>query len=525
MSLIPPNYDVYLSVSNTQSYIGNATVYARLNYVSLISTGTFGISLYFNQGSSSLVNIRGGGAGGTFSNAMTGGALTGQFDGQSTANNTFNTTNNFSSTLYGFISATVIANDDNPFAFGYVLTPTISFNFLLLTVNITQTFTVNTTTGYYMFILPEASTCIGQIFFVKNYGNTNYCMVSTSSSSQLIDGYSLNQVRLENGACIGLVAISSTQWSIITYLRNTGSIPTESISLTPTAITSNVVTVNVSAATKALSLPVPSSWGNGNFLMINSYNSNSGSANFYTQIYAQGRLANSASTGTTSMRMAISPDLSGTYDHNVSTLLLSDGNLWHMAGYFNGSGTYFDRNNNGLPGAGATTQGIVSHTSGGWVTTHSGFVVSESGRLYFTKMNSSTGNAYGIIVQNIGQAQTYGVVGYSSTLLAVTGSISGTTMTISPATTIPVGSFVDSPDGGIVVNTYVTAGSGTSYTVSVSQTVSSRTMYLTPGYGRVYKNASGNVSYSGFAMCQANVPIGGTSSTIHFPLTMYPSLY
>jgi len=518
MSLVPPNFSITRMATTTTTNAGSVTAYVELRYVSLVSTGTFGISVYFNQGQGAgAYNVNGVGSG-TFDN---GSVITGSFTGTNTANNTYNTTNNYSTTLIGYVTANVSANN----FFGVPINTIATVNFTLNTVNITKTFTVNTTVGYYMFILPAASTCIGQIFFIKNYGNTDYCMVSTSSSSELIDGYSLNQVRLTNGACIGLAAISSTQWSILSYLSDTGSVPTETVSITPTAITSNVVTVDISAATKALSLPVASSWGKGNFLMINSYNSNSGSASFYTQVYAQGRLADSASTGSTSMKMTISPDLSGTYNHNVSTLLLSDGNLWHMAGYFNGSGTYFDRNNNGIPGAGATTNGIISHVSSGWVTTHSGPVVSGSGRLYFTKMNSTTPNSYGIIVGNIGQAQTYGVVGYSGALLAVTGSISGTTMTISPSTTLLVGSFVDSPSGGISDNTYVVSGSGTSYVVSVSQTVSSRTLYLTPGYNRVYKSSSGNVSYSGFALCQANVPISGTSSTIHFPLAMYPSLY
>jgi hypothetical protein len=204
-----------------------------------------------------------------------------------------------------------------------------------------------------------------------------------------------------------------------------------------------------------VNLPNPSSWAKGNLLALNFYNTASGSSPYIAQIYAQGFLANSASTGGVSVRVTIAPDISGFYNHNVSMLLLSDGTYWHLIGYFTGSGCYFDNVNNGLPGAGATTNGIVRHTWGGWVTTHSLPVSSGDGRLYFVKMTNVASAAYGVIVQNISTPATYGIIGY-----------------------------------------------------------------LPTGWARVYKNSSGNVNYSGFTMLQAN--IGGT--TVHFPLTMYPSL-
>jgi hypothetical protein len=153
--------------------------------------------------------------------------------------------------------------------------------------------------------------------------------------------------------------------------------------------------------------------------------------------------------------MQVIADLSNFYNHNVSMLLLSDGSIWHAAGYFSGSGCYFDNANNGLPGAGGTSNGIVSHVWNGWVTTHSVPVLSGNGRLYFTKMTNVAGSAYGLIVGNILTPATYGYIGYPS------------------------------------------------------------------GWGRVYKNSSGNVNYSAFAMLQANI----SGNTIHLPLTMYPSLF
>jgi hypothetical protein len=59
-----------------------------------------------------------------------------------------------------------------------------------------------------------------------------------------------------------------------------------------------------------------------------------------------------------------------------------------------------------------------------------------------------------------------------------TGAISGTTLTTSGATgTIAIGQYLDDGVAGIIPGTMITAGSGTSWTVNNSQTVSSETMY------------------------------------------------
>lgn len=455
MSLVPTNYSIFGTVTNTASYFGSVTAYARLNYVSMVSSGTFGISMYFNQGSTALVNIIGGNGSGVFSNAITGGVQSGQFSGQSTNNNTFYTTNNYSQELRGAITSYVNARDDNPFADGRRINATATLNFSLRTVNITKMFTVNTTVGYYMFILPPASTCIGKIFFVTNYANTGYCSVSTTSSSEVIDGYTLNQVQLTYGQCIGLTAISATQWSILTFISNQ-TLPIANIAGTPTNITSPVFVANITSANKICSLPSPGGIAEeGRMLLITAYNTTRASANFSLYFKASsGVYTGNISSDNPYTRLSIAPDLSGFYDHNVSVLLLAGENTWHLVGYFTGSGCYFDNYNNGLPGAGATTNGIVRHTWGGWATTHSLPVSSGDGRLYFVKMTNVASADYGVIIQNIATPGTYGYIGFPS------------------------------------------------------------------GWGRVYKNSSGNVNYSGFAMLQAN--IGG--NTVHFPLTMYPSL-
>lgn len=59
-----------------------------------------------------------------------------------------------------------------------------------------------------------------------------------------------------------------------------------------------------------------------------------------------------------------------------------------------------------------------------------------------------------------------------------TASIAGTTMTVTgtPSGTIAIGQFVTDANGNVAGGTQITAGSGTSWTVSVSQTVASETM-------------------------------------------------
>jgi hypothetical protein len=60
----------------------------------------------------------------------------------------------------------------------------------------------------------------------------------------------------------------------------------------------------------------------------------------------------------------------------------------------------------------------------------------------------------------------------------VTGSISGTTLTLSTSATLPVGAVLTGT--GITANTTIVSGSGTSYQVSISQTRSSGSTIVTP---------------------------------------------
>jgi hypothetical protein len=101
-----------------------------------------------------------------------------------------------------------------------------------------------------------------------------------------------------------------------------------------------------------------------------------------------------------------------------------------------------------------------------------------------------------------GSAATYTMP--QSKVSTFTGSISTTTLT-TPANAVVIGSVITGV--GVLDNTYVTAGSGTSWTVNNSQTVGSETLtqaVYPPGHGTCFKN-------NGTAL----LTIAATTSTIY----------
>ena len=93
-----------------------------------------------------------------------------------------------------------------------------------------------------------------------------------------------------------------------------------------------------------------------------------------------------------------------------------------------------------------------------------------------------------------------------------TGSISGTTLTVPSGTQISLGDLITNGAGTVVSGTYVKSGSGTTWTISASQTVASTTLTATswpPGHATCYKNA-------GTApLTIATSTVYGTPSTIY----------
>jgi hypothetical protein len=94
------------------------------------------------------------------------------------------------------------------------------------------------------------------------------------------------------------------------------------------------------------------------------------------------------------------------------------------------------------------------------------------------RSNSCPGYSWG---QNITDATVSAFLIGTGQAASFTGSISGTTLTVSSATGIAVGQYLtDNGPGHITPGTYITGGLGTSWTVNNSQTVSAETMYTTP---------------------------------------------
>jgi hypothetical protein len=497
------------------------------------------INTYHNRGFSGWGNITSSSGSGNF---YGGGVGIGSYT-NTAENKTESTTVTYFSQITGTVQTDVYARDNigsqNIQAHAG---PSFTVNF----ITPTQPFTLVTTSGYYIVRLPAASTCIGQLFFVKNDQPSGYVAVSTISTSEAFDALSMNQLQLPRGGCICISAISSTQWSILVYWSGTdGPIVRQTSYPTTTQITSPIVAVDIEVADKWLGLPDPSTWGKGNFLIINAYQTSTTAPQYACYVpvapysdtigsLVRNELPGGANdAGPTPNCYVLKPaaDLSGRYDHNASLFLISDGTLWNNAGFFNGAGCYFDRWVNGVPANGATTSGIVTHAAGGWSTTHSSTLAVDSGRLYFSKMNGTTSQQYGTIIGNQGNAIIRGVIGtvYTPSPNTVTGSISGTTLTLTGTSlpVLPVGTYVNGlgvTDGTLIASqqtNILLGGYLTSCTVNTSQTVSSTTLTFNYGWGRVYKNNPEAVNYSGFALCQVNI----SNTAVHFPIAMYPSFY
>ena len=540
MSLVPSPYTVYKTASASSYYFSGVQAYVYVNYVQCISATQVTISTYYNRGTSGSINNFYSIASGTF---YGGGVGIGSYAG-SAANNTIATTVTYFPQITGTITTYVSGNDN--YAGGVFLQAEAGISLSVNFITPTQPFTLVTTSGYYIVRLPAASTCIGQLFFVKNDQSSGYVAVSTISTSEVIDGLTMNQLKLARGACVCVSAISSTQWSILTYWSGTdGPIVQQSSYPTTTQITSPIVTVDIGSVDRWLGLPDPATWGKGNFLIINAYQTSTAAPTYSCYVpvapYSEttGSLvrnelrggANEAGPTPNCYVLKPAADLLTRYDHNASLILISDGTLWNNVGFFNGAGCYFDRWINGVPANGATTSGIVTHGAGGWSTTHSSTLADNSGRLYFSKMNGTTSQQYGTIIGNQGNAIIRGVIGmvYTPSPNTVTGSISGTTLTITSTSLpiLPIGTYVTG--NGVADGTYIQSQETSIFsanylkvcTVNISQTVSSTQLTFNYGWGRVYKNNPEAVNYSGFALCQVNI----SNTTVHFPIAMYPSFY
>ena len=114
-----------------------------------------------------------------------------------------------------------------------------------------------------------------------------------------------------------------------------------------------------------------------------------------------------------------------------------------------------------------------------------------------------------------------------SVVSTFTGSISGTTLS-TPSNAVVIGSVITGSGSGVLDNTYVTAGSGTSWTVNNSQTVGSTTLtqsVFPPGHGVFFKNngtALLTVTATTSTISGAAGVVNGNPATIGGPVVLYP---
>lgn len=99
----------------------------------------------------------------------------------------------------------------------------------------------------------------------------------------------------------------------------------------------------------------------------------------------------------------------------------------------------------------------------------------------------------------LNNSQTVGAVTFTANTIQanVVGSISGTTLTVSTVTSGTIVAGLMLSGSGVSGNTYIVSGSGTSWTVSKSQTVSSTRIYCaTP---QIYSRWKGNFNFTAFS--------------------------
>lgn len=133
---------------------------------------------------------------------------------------------------------------------------------------------------------------------------------------------------------------------------------------------------------------------------------------------------------------------------------------------------------------------------------------------------------FATLVFSGGSAATYTMP--ASTVTTFTGSISGTTLT-TPSNAVTIGSVITDPGSGKVLdNTYVTAGSGTSWTVNNSQTVASETLtqsVFPPGHGTCFKNlgtALLTLAATTSLILPASGVVNGNPLATGGPIVLYP---
>ena len=307
----------------------------------------------------------------------------------------------------------VTGNSSSPYVGGTTTTqPTFTIYLFGVTRQITTlSSTYNSAINVVLARLPLASTVIGNVYYVVNWGVTNFAGVC-SFNGELIDGFA-GSVYIPQWACIGLTPnAAGTAWFIVSYYA--GNMPSTGVHLVNgTPITRSVVTSFNSNVGNTMILPNPATWGQGSFLFANTYQTFSGSYAIGAQfaIYTNGFFRQNT---TANMYFSLLPaaDLSGRYDHNRSMMFINDGTWWYTAGIFDGSGCYFDIFN--TSGNNLTTGRIGIVTSSPavcFVCAPAVPTVNVTADMYYAKLGITTPNAFGMILTNNASPAVYGYQG------------------------------------------------------------------------------------------------------------------
>lgn len=290
--------------------------------------------------------------------------------------------------------------------------PTFTIYMFQVTTQITNLgSTYNSGINVVLARLPLASNVIGQVYYVVNWGVTNFAGVC-SFNGEAIDGFT-GSVYIPQWACIGLTPNGAgTAWFIVSYYA--GNMPSTAVyGVNGTPITQSVVTSFNSNVGNTMILPNPATWGQGSFLFANTYQTSSASYAIGSQfaIYTNGYFRQNT-TANMYFSMLPAADLSGRYDHNRSMMFITDGTWWYIGGIFDGSGCIFDTAN--TTGNNLTTGriGIVTSSQANcFVCAPNVPSANVTANMYYAKLGLTTTNAYGMILTNNSNPTAYGYQG------------------------------------------------------------------------------------------------------------------
>jgi hypothetical protein len=252
--------------------------------------------------------------------------------------------------------------------------------------------------------LPNPSAVIGQVYYIVNYGVNNFAGVM-SYAGEAIDGFTNGSVYIPQWACLCVTPnVAGTAWYILSYYN--GTLPSSGVySINGTTITSPIVTMsNISGtASRTVILPNQATWGQGNYLFYNTYQTANTANMNQPAMYTNGYLRQNT-TANLYMQFYTGAGADGRYDHNYSVAFISDGTWWYITSVFDGQYMIFDNATNAgysspsapLVFASVIVCGFPTRTSTG-LSEQSG-VYPKGGLSYLKYTPGYYGQTYGLVV-------------------------------------------------------------------------------------------------------------------------------